>query len=353
MADMYKVNEMRMPTWRQNGLNYIEYRPELMWSKDYYQKGDQDKIVKTLEESFKDYNYGLSKDLNEENREYSNFKIYRKIEGERETETFNLDLDDENNQLVPTIDIDCMEGSKSSFLINFTSDNKDEVILNSMIRIHVRKNAHAKLVVVSNLGEKSKNLQAIASIIEDDASFDISYVELGGDYSLVSIKNYLVGNNSKLEENGVYFKENDQFFDMLAENNHTGKVTDSNCMFNGALKDRAYKQWKGVVDLKRGCEKADGKIGDYSMMLSDQAVNKSTPVLLNTEREVSGNHAASVGRINKDVLFYIMSRGFSKKQAQGLMLEANFAPTLDKIEDEDLRNELKSKVHAMNTRSID
>ncbi|MDO4673209.1 MAG: SufD family Fe-S cluster assembly protein, partial [Porphyromonadaceae bacterium] len=65
----------------------------------------------------------------------------------------------------------------------------------------------------------------------------------------------------------------------------------------------------------------------------------------------SGNHAASVGRLNKDMLYYIMSRGFSKKQAQSLMLEANFTPTLDKIEDENLRDELKKKVHQMNTRT--
>lgn len=349
---MYKVNEMRMPTWRQLGLNYVEYRPEIVWSKDYYKEGSKD-IEDTVEKAFKDLDHGLSKDILKENKEYCNYNFYRNAEGQMDTETINLDLNDDNDQLVSRIDIDAKEGSKSSFLVNFTSENKKEIILNSLIRINVGKNAQAKLVVISNLGEKSKNLQSIASIVGDDARLDISYIELGGDYSLVSIKNYLKGENSKLVENGVYFKQKDEFFDMLALNEHTAKVTDSNAMFNGALKDRAYKQWKGIVDLKRGCVKADGNIGDYSMMLSDEVVNKSAPVLLNTEKEVLGKHAASVGRINSDMLYYIMSRGFSKKMAQGLMLEANFAPTLDKIEDEQLREELKAKVHSMNTRTLD
>ena len=48
------------------------------------------------------------------------------------------------------------------------------------------------------------------------------------------------------------------------------------------------------------------------------------------------------------MLFYIMSRGFSKKQAEAMMLEANFAPAIDNIEDEALRDKIRAKVHQMN-----
>ena len=87
------------------------------------------------------------------------------------------------------------------------------------------------------------------------------------------------------------------------------------------------------------------------MMLSDKVINKSAPILLNEEKEVAGKHAASVGRMNKEMLFYIMSRGFSKKQAESMMLEANFAPALDKIEDEDLRKTIADEVHELNSRN--
>ena len=51
------------------------------------------------------------------------------------------------------------------------------------------------------------------------------------------------------------------------------------------------------------------------------------------------------------MLFYIMSRGFSKKQAESMMLEANFAPALDKIEDEELRKTIADEVHELNSRN--
>lgn len=223
--------------------------------------------------------------------------------------------------------------------------------LNSQVRVNVEKDAKVKLVVVTNFGKDSTNLQSINSIVGEDAVLDISYIEIGADYSIVNVKNILKGDRAQVIEDGIYFKEKDQFLDILANNDHYGNDTDSDAMFNGALKDNAHKNWKGVVDLKHGCSKADGKIGDYSMMFSDNVKNKTAPILLCTEKEVAGNHAASVGRLNKEMLFYIMSRGFDKKQAESMMLEATFSKALDKIEDESLRDELKETVHKMNTRN--
>ena len=340
-----KVNEMRMPTWRSSGLNFVEYNPSIDLKKKYNllasdAKGD-------LDNEFSSKSYGLSKELLKENEEYRNLNIYLE-----DSKTINLVTDNENHQLVSKIDIKAKAGNKNYYLINFFSKDRNEnLMINSLIRIVVEKNAKAKLVVITNVGENSTSLQSIASIIDDDASLDISYIELGCEKSYVNIKNHLQGDKSVLIEDGVYFKEEDEFLDILAVNEHRGEDTDSRAMFNGALKDRAIKNWKGIVDLRTGANHADGKIGDYSMMLSSDAINKSAPVLLNEVKEVSGNHAASVGRLNKEMLFYIMSRGFNKKQAQALMLEANFAPTLDKIEDEKLRDELKNKVHYMNTRN--
>ena len=67
---------------------------------------------------------------------------------------------------------------------------------------------------------------------------------------------------------------------------------------------------------------------------------------------ITGNVVAyEAGKIDENILFYIMSRGFDKKQAESMMLEATFAKTLDKIEDESLREELKKEVRQMNTRN--
>ena len=346
---MSRLNEMRMYTWNSQGLNYVDSNVSLSEKQEYF-KNSEGESIKDLEDAFKAYEYGLSDETKSENKEFRNFSIYRDVEGKKDFESIELKLDDENNILVAGIDINARENSESSFLISALGEGEN-LYLNSQLRVNVADKAKVKLVVVTNFGESSTNLQSITTIVGEDALLDISYIEIGADYSIVNIKNILKGDRAHVIEDGIYFKEKDQFLDILANNYHYGNETDSDAMFNGALKDNAHKNWKGVVDLKHGCFEADGKIGDYSMMFSDNVKNKTAPILLCAEKEVAGNHAASVGRLNKDMLFYIMSRGFDKKQAESMMLEATFSKALDKIEDESLRDELKETVHKMNTRN--
>ncbi len=346
---MARINEMRMPTWANLGLNFLDEEGLALEKKSYFKDSKAEKIAE-VEEAFSPYRVGLSDEINEENEKYNNYTLTYNIEGTRDTETINLELNKDNDTLVSSIEINANEGSKSSFIVSIFDDREADVFLNSKIRLNLKKNSKLKLILVTNLGYGAINLNSIGSVLEEEAFLDLAYIEVGAGKSLVNIDNILKGDRSKLVVDGAYFKEKEDFLDLLVTNEHFGEDTDSSCYFNGALKDEAVKNFKGVVDLRRGCHKANGKIGDYSMMLSDSVINKSAPILLNEEKEVEGNHAASVGRLNKDMLFYIMTRGFSKKQAEAMMLEANFSPAIDKIEDDDLREQIKTKVHKMNTR---
>lgn len=350
---MSRLNEMRMYTWNSTGLNWVDSNIGLgqIEKQDYFKTSD-DNSIKALDQAFASRTYGISDEIKAENKDFRNFTITRDIasEDKKETESIELKLDSKNNILVSGIDINVGEDSTSSFLVSAFGEGEN-LYLNSQIRVNIADKARVKLVVVTNLPEKSTNLSSVATILGEESYLDISYIEIGADNSIVNIKNILDGDRAMVREEGVYFKEEEQFLDILATNEHNGNDTDSDAMFNGALKDNARKNWKGVVDLRPGCHSADGKIGDYSMMFSDTVKNKTAPILLCAEKEVSGNHAASVGRLNKEMLFYIMSRGFDKKQAESMMLEATFSKALDKIEDETLRESLRDKVHQMNTRN--
>lgn len=346
---MAKINEMRMPTWAYLGLNSADYDLVTIEKQPYHRESSGESLTE-VEKAFANETFGLAEAIKKENKDLRNCFQSFDIKEDRKTEFIDLKLDDDNNILVSNIEINAGSGTSSSFLVNFSDASTDKIFINSQILVNLKADSKVKLVVVVNLSENSTNLNSIATRLGDRAELDISYIEIGAEKSMVNIRNILRGEKAKVIENGVYFKSEEEFLELMAVNEHYGNETDSDSLFNGALKDKAVKNFKGIVDLRRGCTKADGKIGDYSMMLSDEVVNKSAPILLNEEREVSGNHAASVGRLNKEMLFYIMSRGFSKKQAESMMLEANFAPALDKIEDEALREKIESQVHKLNSR---
>ena len=346
---MTKINEMRAPTWAYLGLNNADYDLVEIKNQPFYDKSVGEGLSQ-VEKAFEGETYGLSSEINKENKDFRNHFLGFDIDKDRQTEFINLEPNDENNILVSSIEINARENTSSSFLVNFSDLASGKIFINSQILVNLEKDSKVKLVVVVNLKNESTNLNSIATRLADRAELDVTYIEIGATKSMVNIRNILRGEEAKVIENGVYFKSEEEYLDLMTVNEHFGINTDSDTLFNGALKDKAVKNFKGIVDLRRGCTKADGKIGDYSMMLSDEVVNKSAPILLNEEKEVAGKHAASVGRMNREMLFYIMSRGFSKKQAESMMLEANFAKALDKIENEELRKEISSEVHKLNIR---
>lgn len=347
---MARINEMRAPTWAYLGLNKADYDLVELKNQPFYGKSVKEGQSQ-VQNAFEGETYGLSPEINKENSDFRNHFLSFDIDKNRETEFINLEMNDENNILISSIEINARENTSSSFLVNFADLGQGKIFINSQILVNLEKDSKVKLVVVVDLKNYSTNLNSIATRLSDRADLDITYIEIGATKSMVNIRNILRGEEAKVVENGVYFKSKEEYLDLMTVNEHFGINTDSNTLFNGALKDKAHKNFKGIVDLRRGCTKADGKIGDYSMMLSDEVINKSAPILLNEEKEVAGKHAASVGRMNKEMLFYIMSRGFSKKQAESMMLEANFAPALDKIEDEDLRKLIADEVHELNSRN--
>ena len=69
--------------------------------------------------------------------------------------------------------------------------------------------------------------------------------------------------------------------------------------------------------------------------------NRTAPLILCGEERVEGQHAASVGRLDDAKLYYLRSRGLSAAQARRLMVDARFAPAIEKLPDEALRQEVR------------
>lgn len=112
----------------------------------------------------------------------------------------------------------------------------------------------------------------------------------------------------------------------------------------GALKDVSKKHFKGTIDFKRGSKKAKGNENEFCMLLSDNARSIALPMLLCSEEDVEGNHSSATGKVGDKELFYIMSRGIDKKEAMRLIVRARFNNILQKIKDENLRNEILNEI---------
>ena len=97
------------------------------------------------------------------------------------------------------------------------------------------------------------------------------------------------------------------------------------------------------MDFRRGAKRGVGHESEDVLLFSPTARNRTAPLILCGEEEVEGQHAASIGRLDEEKLYYLRSRGLSEAQARRLMVDARFAPAIEKIPLEALREEVRTE----------
>ena len=95
---------------------------------------------------------------------------------------------------------------------------------------------------------------------------------------------------------------------------------------------------ESIGNFKKDCKKAYGSETEFCTLLSTDAKSKALPILLCTEEDVDGKHSTATGQIDDKQMFYLMSRGLNKKEAQKLILKAKFNTIINDLFDESLKN---------------
>ena len=154
----------------------------------------------------------------------------------------------------------------------------------------------------------------------------------------------LCGKESAMDQKTIYLGNDNQKLDFSYIMAHKGEKSFSDLITTGALMSGAKKTFRGTIDFHRGARRAEGAEEDVCLLLDETVHSVSLPLLLCKEDDVSGNHAASAGQIDRDKLFYLMSRGFSEQEAKHIIVESNLRPIIDQLEDEVLENRVLQMV---------
>lgn len=224
------------------------------------------------------------------------------------------------------------------------SEHSPESFRNSVLKVLAKEGSRVNIYYISRSDDKNLALFSLVADIHKDANVHLIQVEIGSKKSFFHYTANLLEEGSGAEIDSIYFTNQDRELEIFYHINHIGKETKSRISVNGALKDRAKKTFKGTIDFKRGSSKSKGSEEEYATLLDDSVRNIAVPILLCREDDVEGVHAASAGKIDEDLLFYIMSRGLSLSQAKKIIVEAKLTPTLDLISDETLKNQIWERI---------
>lgn len=353
------INKIPVRTWRWLGVNELSINRELPEIKPY-NKG----IIKdSFEEGLKviainkdantlrildTLNYeGISLEATKQVKNHYNTGVFIQTSPEKKVSTpifIDYSMDKENPVIIDDNIIIAEENSEVTVVMKYDSDNEADYFHNGFTRMYGKAGSTINLIKIQTMSDAGIHIDANIAKLEDRAKLNCVSVELGASHSVTNYRTDLNGYKSSKNLSSIYLGDKERNIDINYLINHYGKATSSSIETRGALLDRSNKIFKGTLDFKKGSSGSKGQEEEYAVLLSPHVRNRSVPILLCTEDDVEGQHAASAGKIDENKLFYLMSRGLSEKEAKKLIIEAAFNPILNKIPLEDVKNEISESI---------
>ena len=236
------------------------------------------------------------------------------------------------------------ENSHLTLLLRAASGSKEKGTAAFSTKIILEKGASLFLVKAQILGEGYTFLDDTGAALAEGASMKMVQIELGGGRVYIGTQPELIGDRSSFEAHAGYLGNDRKAIDVNYNAIQRGRRTNVKMSFDGVLKDRSEKAFRGTIDFRKGSKGSKGDEQENVLLLSDDVVNKTLPIILCEEEDVEGRHGASIGQLDDDILFYMASRGIDRKEAEQIMVRARLGAVVREIPDLPLRAELMNKI---------
>ena len=194
----------------------------------------------------------------------------------------------------------------------------------ALTRVVVEAGAKLHLIEMLGVNEGQQHLESVGLEIHQDAAVDVKQCALGGSTIGLGLTANLVGARARLDLNNRYHATHEETLDINHLVRMRGTSTRAQLTESGVLNEAAKKTLRATIDLVRGAKDAQGNEIETVMILGDDVVNKTMPVILCDEDDVAGNHGATIGSVSPEQLDYLAARGLSRQAAEQLFVRALF-----------------------------
>jgi Fe-S cluster assembly protein SufD len=213
---------------------------------------------------------------------------------------------------------------------------------NAVTELFVEQGAKLEYVSLQNLSRETWHFASHHARVERDAELDWVSGGFGSKRGKVRIQNDLAGPGATSRVTGAYFADGEQHLDYDTFQEHIAPDTESDFAFKGALRDTATAVWRGMIRVERDAQKTNAYQECRNLMLSPTTHAVPIPGLEILANDVRCTHGATVGRVDREQLFYLMARGLPRAEAERLIVRGFFQNVLDRIELEPVREAVTS-----------
>jgi Fe-S cluster assembly protein SufD len=255
-------------------------------------------------------------------------------------------LDAEGAAVFPRTLLIADDGAEVTFIDRYASPAL-RGFSDAIVEIFAGAGSRVRYVNLQDYGEGVTHLAVQRMRLSRDADVKALGVAFGGSLARTEVESVLAEDGASSELLGVYFGDGQQHIDHRSIQDHVGSRTSSDLLYKGAMRDRSNAIYTGTVIIEQGAHRCNAYQTNRNILLSDHAKAHSVPNLeILTNDPTRCGHAASVGPVSEDELFYLQSRGIARDEATRLIVRGFFAEVLDRIDIPEVRDGVEAAIES-------
>lgn len=236
-------------------------------------------------------------------------------------------------------------GSRVTYVEEYASPELDRLSLNAgVVEIFVKENAHLTLVSLQEWSGKVFDISTQRAVLDRDSTLDWLVIGMGDATTKANIEAALRGVGASTQMLGILWGYGKQHTDYHTVQDHIAPHTTSDLLYKSALTDEARSIFSGRIRVVKGAQGTDAYQANRNILLSDKAAAFPSPNLEIEANEVRCTHGATVGKVDQDQLFYLMSRGLSLETATRMIVEGFFEDVLEREPVGSIRDNLRDLI---------
>jgi Fe-S cluster assembly protein SufD len=225
------------------------------------------------------------------------------------------------------------EGASVTYIDEYASaDGEESAFSNGAVELYVAQGANLRYVSLQNWERNVLHFNTIRSSTGKDATINSLVVSLGSQLSRTNVEAGLVETGSDSEMLGLYFADSNQVIDHHTLQDHLSPNAHSDLLYKGALRDESLTVFSGLIRVEPGAQKTDAYQTNRNIILgTDEAFAVSLPNLEIMADDVKCSHGSTTGQVDETELFYLMSRGIPRREAEKLVVFGFFGEVTSRI----------------------
>ena len=236
------------------------------------------------------------------------------------------------------------DSSSVKIIETFVKLNAEDSFANSVAEFFLNPNSNIEYNKIQDKKDNNYHIATEEAHQRADSTFTINTATFSGAIVRNNLNIGVNASNCETNLNGLYLGRNNDHIDNHTIVDHIKPHCNSNEVYKGILDDNAVGVFNGKVFVRQDAQITNAFQQNNTILLSDNAVSNSKPELEIYADDVKCSHGSTTGQIDEEAIFYLQSRGISKKNAINLMVNAFAKDALAKITIEPLTEYINSKI---------